>query len=94
LGSDLGYIPRTFRSKFAIGRLDQLEGLAADLVCRSPVVIVASGAAAARGAKAATAAILIVLVSGYDPACQGRGASGAAHQPGAMADYQLLTNGF
>jgi hypothetical protein len=57
-------------------------------------VIVASGAAAAMGAKAATATIPIVLVSGYDPAWQGRGASGAAHQPGAMADYYLLTNGF
>jgi hypothetical protein len=57
-------------------------------------VIVASGAAAATGAKATTATFPIVLVSGYDPTCQGRGVSGAAHQPGAMADYYLLTNGF
>jgi hypothetical protein len=52
--------PQNLSIEFADGRLDQLEGLAAD---------------AAMGAKAATATIPIVLMFGYDPACQGRGAA-------------------
>jgi putative ABC transport system substrate-binding protein len=54
--------------RFANGRLDRLDALAADLVGRSPAAIVAGGAAAAIAARAATATIPIVLVSGYDPA--------------------------
>src|SRR6516164_4910084 len=40
--------------RFANGRLDRLDALAADLVGRSPAAIVAGGAAAAIAARAAT----------------------------------------
>ena len=52
--------------RFANGRLDRLATLAADLV-RGPVaLIVAGGAASALAARAATATIPIVAVSGFD----------------------------
>src|SRR5258708_28777833 len=59
---------RTWRSttRFANGQRDQLAMLAADLVRRPVTLIVAGGAAAARAARAATATIPIVAVSGFD----------------------------
>lgn len=52
--------------RFANGRLDRLAMLAADLVRRPVSLIVAGGAAAALAARAATATIPIVAVSGFD----------------------------
>jgi putative ABC transport system substrate-binding protein len=78
--------------RFANGRLDQLETLAADLVLHSPAVIVAGGAAAAIAAKAATATTPIVLVSGYDPAKLGLAAS-VSHPGGNVTGVAFATAG-
>jgi putative tryptophan/tyrosine transport system substrate-binding protein len=61
--------------RFANGQRDRLAMLAADLVRRPVALIVAGGAAAARGARAATATIPIVAVSGFDLARLGLAAS-------------------
>src|SRR5262249_56131883 len=52
--------------RFANGERDRLAMLAADLVRRPVALIVAGGAAAVRAARAATATIPIVAVSGFD----------------------------
>jgi putative ABC transport system substrate-binding protein len=61
--------------RFANGRRDQLEELAAGLVRRPVAAIVAGGASAAMAAMAATATIPIVMVSGSDPTRLGLGAA-------------------
>jgi putative ABC transport system substrate-binding protein len=52
--------------RFANGGRDRLEMLAADFVRRPAALIVAGGAAAVLAARAATATIPIVAVSGFD----------------------------
>jgi putative tryptophan/tyrosine transport system substrate-binding protein len=52
--------------RFANGQLEQLAMLAADLVRQPVALIVAGGAAGAIAARAATATIPIVAVSGFD----------------------------
>jgi putative ABC transport system substrate-binding protein len=57
--------------RWAENQLDQLPGLAADLVRRRVAVIVATAATAALAAKAATATIPIVFGMGGDPVALG-----------------------
>ncbi len=78
--------------RFANGRLDALETLAAELVRRSPSVIIAGGAAAAMAAKDATDTIPIVLVSGYDPVRLGLVAS-LSHPGGNVTGVAFATAG-
>jgi putative tryptophan/tyrosine transport system substrate-binding protein len=78
--------------RFANGRLDQLAPLAVDLVRRPLALIVAGGAAAAIAAKAATSAIPIVLVSGFDPARLGLAAS-LSHPGGSVTGVTFTTAG-
>jgi putative ABC transport system substrate-binding protein len=79
--------------RFANGQLDRLEALAADLVHRSPAVIIAAGAAAAIAAKAATATTPMVLVSGYDPVKLGLVAS-SSRPGGNVTGVAFTTAGF
>jgi putative ABC transport system substrate-binding protein len=58
--------------RWAEGRYDRLEALAADLVRRDVVVIAATGGTvAAKAAKMATSKIPILFVAGFDPVQEG-----------------------
>jgi ABC-type uncharacterized transport system substrate-binding protein len=63
--SDASNVP--FETRRANGQVDQLAGLAADLVGRRPVVIATQTLPAALAAKAATSTIPVVFVIGEDP---------------------------
>ncbi len=67
---DVGYVEGQnllVEYRYAEGRLDQLPGLAAELVALKVEVIVAAGTRAIRAAKDATSTIPIVMPSNADP---------------------------
>ena len=68
--ADMGFVEGrnlTIEGRWITERYDPLPAMAADLVQRQPAVIVAGGPPAVLAAKAATASIPVVFVTGADP---------------------------
>jgi len=81
---ELGYVEGqniAFESRFAEGKIDQLPGLAAELVGLKVDVIVTSGTPASLAAKQATGTIPIVMAQLADPV--GAGLVASLGRPGA-----------
>jgi putative ABC transport system substrate-binding protein len=71
---DLGYVEGqtiVFERRFALGRVERLPALAAELVQANVDVIATSGPAPVAAVAAATRSIPIVAVSGSDPVSDG-----------------------
>jgi putative ABC transport system substrate-binding protein len=88
----LGYVEGkdfVIEDRFAEGKVDRLNELAAELVRLKVDVIVTEGPASTRAAKAATATIPIVMMQGPDPVGNGFVAS-LAHPGGNITGLSSL----
>jgi len=77
-------------SRYADGRYNDLPGLAAQLAGRPADLIFASGPPAALAAKAATTAVPVVFVVGFDPVTAGL--VGSLSRPGGNVTGMTLMN--